>query len=69
MARYEIVTQLSITTFVEAPTAEEARLRAESFIQWIEPTYEQLKDYAQDHSPIDQVQDWDVVGSQVEEES
>jgi hypothetical protein len=68
MPKFEVVTQINVTTVVEAASAEEAIKHAEYFAgSWMEPTYEQMQDYNSDHAPIEQVQDWDAVISTAEE--
>lgn len=49
MPRYAVDVKVFINVLVEADTPEQARSRAEAWVDWISPTDEQLQDYLSDH--------------------
>lgn len=53
MARYQVEVKAFITVVVDAEASDEARQRADHFVEWLSPTIEQIDDYSDDHEPID----------------
>ncbi|RIA46184.1 hypothetical protein DFR49_0717 [Hephaestia caeni] len=52
MPEHAVDVKAFITVFVDADNAVQARKRAESFVQWLSPTIEQINDYNSDHDAV-----------------